>query len=223
MNNKVFEHIARSDTLVEVVIQQITTAIVTGKLEPGDKLVETHLADQLGVSRAPLREAFRHLESTGLVEKFPNRGTFVSKLTRQDVEELHAVREPLEGLAARTLASMQKRSAIITLESILAQMRLTAEQDNQHRMIELDADFHDALILLTENKLLQEVWQGAISQRLRRFLLLKRQRLYPALSAAAALHEPIIEAIARGDGDTAAREACHHVRDAGQNIGTFDE
>src|SRR5689334_6479515 len=119
MIQKVFEQIARSDPLVEVVRQQITQAIITGVLKPGDKLVEARLGEQLGVSRVPLREAFRRLEQIGLVEKIPNRGTFVSTLNEQDVKELHTVRELHEGLAARLLAERTDPAAVARLEALL--------------------------------------------------------------------------------------------------------
>jgi DNA-binding GntR family transcriptional regulator len=222
MGQKVFEQIVRSDTLVEVVIQQITDAIVTGRLQPGDKLVEAQMGQQLGVSRAPLREAFQRLEQIGLVEKIPNRGTFVSTLTERDVKELHNVRELLEGLAARMLAERRDPQAIDRLNAILDAMRQAADDGEPSRMITLDADFHDALIELSEHKLLRELWV-VMGVRLRRFLLLKRQRLYPSLADAAPLHEPIVQAIAAGDPVRAEAQARKHVLDAAQNLGYFTD
>src|SRR5258706_5751870 len=119
MSERVFEQIVRSDPLVEVVIQQITHAIVTGRLQPGDKLVEVQMGKQLGVSRAPLREAFQRLEQIGLVEKIPNRGTFVSTLTERDIKELHNVRELLEGLAARLVAERRDPQAVTQMGLML--------------------------------------------------------------------------------------------------------
>jgi DNA-binding GntR family transcriptional regulator len=220
MTDQVFEQIVRSDPLVEVVIQQITQAVVTGRLRPGDKLVEAQMGKQLGVSRAPLREAFRRLEQIGLVEKIPNRGTFVSTLTERDVKELHNVRELLEGLAARLLTERRDPQAVAKLDSILDDMRRAAEADDLSRMITLDADFHDALIELSEHKLLRELW-GITGVRLRRFLLLKRQRLYATLPEAAPIHERIVRAIASGDPARAEAEARKHVLDAAQNLGYF--
>ena len=222
MTQKVFEQIVRADPLVEVVIQQITHAIVTGRLQPGDKLVEVQMGKQLGVSRAPLREAFQRLEQIGLVEKIPNRGTFVSTLTERDIKELHNVRELLEGLAARLLAQRCDPQAIASLESILEAMRQAAAEDDQSRMITLDADFHDALIELSDHSLLRELWV-VIGLRLRRFLLLKRQRLYLSLADAAPIHEPIVRAIAAGDAVRAEAEARKHVLNAAQNLGYFTE
>jgi DNA-binding GntR family transcriptional regulator len=218
MSENNLHQIERGDPLVEVVLQKITGAIVTGELRPEDKLVETRLADQLGVSRGPVREAFRRLEQMGLVEKIPYRGTFVSTLTDHDINELHSVREPLEGLAARLLAEQQDPRALAKLEDILERMRRTAAAGQQSQIIELDAGFHDALIHLSEHKLLREIWTP-VSVRLHRFLLLKRQRLYRTLAEVTLLHEPIVQAILAGDAGAAEAAARDHVALAGRHLG----
>jgi GntR family transcriptional regulator of gluconate operon len=209
--------IERPDPLVEVVVQQIANGIIAGSLRSGDKLVETKLGEQLGVSRGPVREAFRRLEQIGLVEKIPHHGTFVSTLTQRDVEELYSVRESIEGLAARLLATRRDPQAIARLQAILEEMRQCAETGNQERMITVDADFHAALVKLSDHKLLSEIWK-IVDLRLRRFLLLKRQRLYRTLAEAALLHEPIVQAIVAGDPDRAQTEARHHVVEAGRDV-----
>ncbi len=87
--------------LTEQVSQILTEAILDGTLGPGESLIETELQKQLGVSRSPVREAFRDLEKKGLVTIIPRRGTFVKEITRKDLEENFPVRATLEGLAAR--------------------------------------------------------------------------------------------------------------------------
>jgi DNA-binding GntR family transcriptional regulator len=205
-----FEKIERTDPLAERVLQQITDAIVTGRLRPGDKIVETRLGEQLGVSRGPVREAIRHLEQMGLVEKVPYRGTFVSRLTQRDIEELHKMRELLEGLAARLLAERGDPQAVAKLQAILDEMRQAAISGEPSRMIALDADFHDTLIELSEHKLLREVWR-IVSGRLRRFLVLRRHRLYSTLEEAVQLHESVVWAIAAGDAEQAEAKTRRHV------------
>lgn len=202
-----FRQIQR-DPLVETVVQQITNAIVTGSLRAGDKLGETQLGEQLGVSRGPVREAIQRLEQLGLVEKIPYRGAFVSEITPRDIEELHAVREALEGVAARTLTDQQNETAVRALHTIVDEMRrVSAAEPSQIAM--LDADFHDTLVSSTENGLLNELWT-VVGVQLRRFLSMKRQQLY--YDQAAALHEPIVLAIAEGDADRAEKAAREHVR-----------
>lgn len=215
MHTDTFDQIDRADPLVETVLAQIMDAIVAGRLQSGDKLVEARLGEQLGVSRGPIREAFRRLEQLGLVEKIPYRGTFVSELTERDVEDLHRVRERLEGLAAQLVAESHDTEAIATLEALLNEMREAAATGDHGRMMALDADFHDALFKFSSNGLLREIWV-TVGARLRRFLLLKRRHLYPSLDKMVRMHEPIVRAISEGDPDRAEAEARHHVLEAWQ-------
>jgi DNA-binding GntR family transcriptional regulator len=86
--------------LAQQVSQVLTDAILDGRLASGEQLVETKLQAEFGISRTPLREAFRELEKRGLVEIFPRRGAFVRQLSRQDIDDNFPVRAALEGLAA---------------------------------------------------------------------------------------------------------------------------
>lgn len=214
MNDKILEQIERGD-LVQTVLDRLTEAIVTGRLKPGDKLVESQVSDQLGVSRGPVREAIRRLEQIGLVEKIPYRSTRVASLTADDVRELHDLRAPMEGLAARLVAAGQDPEAIAHLESLVRQMREAPPSVDQARMVALDVGFHDSLIELSEHGLLQELWT-IVGARLRTFLALKRERLYASPAEAAALHEPILDAIRAGDARAAEEAARRHVMAAGR-------
>jgi DNA-binding GntR family transcriptional regulator len=213
MTENVLQLIERGD-LVDQVVGEIVDAIVTGQFPPGEKLVEMQIGEQLGVSRGPVREAFRRLEQMGLVVKVPYRGTFVSTLTVDDVRELHDLRAPLEGLAARLVAEKRDPVAVARLAGILENMQETATAGDHTRTITLDADFHDSLIALAGHRLLQELWP-TIGVRLRSFLMLKRKRLYQTPREAAALHEPILQAIVAGDGPAAERAAYQHAIEAG--------
>lgn len=214
MTQNILKQIERGD-LVDQVVDGITQAIVKGQFRPGAKLVESQLGEQLGVSRGPVREAFRRLEQLGVVEKIPYRGTFVSKLTVDDVRELHDLRAPLEGLAARLMAEEPDPPAVAQLERILEEMRELPPGTDHCRVITLDADFHDSLIRLSKHHLLQELWP-TIGVRLRTFLMLKTERLYSTPAEAAALHVPIVAAIAAGDAAAAEQAASRHVREAGR-------
>ena len=218
MNENTFNQIQRADPLVESVLQNISEAIVIGRLQPGNKLVETQLAEQLGVSRGPVREAIRRLEQMGLVEKIPYRGTFVSQLTNFDIEELYSVREPLEGMAARLLAQRQDTVALDSLNAIIKGMSQAAETSDKSKIVTLDADFHDSLISLCNHKLLNEIW-APVSIRMHRFLLLKNKNRYENdLRIVVHLHTPIVDAIAAGDGTEAEMAARKHIIGAIQHL-----
>lgn len=210
MSEHSLEPIERSVSAAQKVSRQITQAIVRGELEPGQRLVEATIGEQLGVSRSPVREAFHELEQLGLVEKIPYRGVFVSTLTRDDVRELYTIREPLEGLAARLLAARNDEDAAAELQHILDAMAEAVAVGDQRRVTELNADFHDTLIGLTTHRLLQEIWP-IVGSRMRRFLFLSEPRSDMALREVVSLHEPIVQAIAAGDPERAEAEARQHV------------
>jgi DNA-binding GntR family transcriptional regulator len=210
MSEHMLEPIERSVSASQKVSRQITRAIVRGELEPGQRLVEATIGEQLGVSRSPVREAFRELEQLGLVEKIPYRGAFVSMLTRDDVRELYTIREPLEGLAARLLAERNDEDAAAELQRILDGMAEAVAAGDERGVTELNADFHDRLISLTTHRLLQEIWP-IVGSRMRRFLFLSEPRSDMALREVVSLHEPIVRAIAAGDPERAEAEARQHV------------
>ena len=96
----VFSRQKRS-TLMDRAFQQIREAIRSGKLKPGDRLVESQLAEEMQISRFPIREALRYLEKEGLVKTKPFKGTYVAQLTEKDMEELYSLRSAIEELAER--------------------------------------------------------------------------------------------------------------------------
>ena len=202
--------IDRGESLVEIVLQRMTDAIVAGEIGPDEKLVEARLAQQLGVSRGPVREAVRRLEQMGLVEKVPYLGTFVTGMSREDIEELYEVRAPLEALAARILAERENPQDVSRLREIIHDMQKAIEQDRPSQLFFHDAAFHDTLIELTENKLLAEIWK-LVSIQMRRIILMKRERPYHSLHDVVAVHQPIVDAIASKDPERAAAEARRHV------------
>jgi DNA-binding GntR family transcriptional regulator len=90
-------------TLTDQALRQIREAIRSGKLKPGDRLLETQLAEEMHISRFPIREALRYLEKEGLVQTEPFKGTYVAQLTEKDMEELYSLRSAIEELAVRIL------------------------------------------------------------------------------------------------------------------------
>jgi DNA-binding GntR family transcriptional regulator len=154
-------------SLVEQVTEFLTNAIIEGRFENGRRLVENELQRQFGISRAPIRESFRVLEKKGLVTVIPRKGTFVRKITRNDVEENFPVRACLEGLAARMATSHLQEKDIKEMESALARMREGAGENDFKSYFKHHIDFHeifinasknDTLIAILENLRQQAVW-----------------------------------------------------------------
>jgi DNA-binding GntR family transcriptional regulator len=140
--------------LVQQISQVLIQAILKRTLRGGDRLVETELQKTLGVSRSPLREAFRDLEKKGLVVIRPRRGTFVKKITRQDIEEHYPVLASLEGLAARQAHPHMDESKCKKLAGHLEAMDRAAQKDDVKSFLDHHAGFHQIYIEASQNQLL---------------------------------------------------------------------
>ncbi|MEJ2166000.1 MAG: GntR family transcriptional regulator [Desulfobacterales bacterium] len=128
--HNVFENIGLPRSLVEDIANNLSDAIIEGRIEPGQQIIETDLQRALGVSRAPIREALLKLEGQGLVRMLPRRGTFVRSITPRFIQESFTMRAWLEGLAARLTAQNLGRTGYDALDEILADMgRLASERD----------------------------------------------------------------------------------------------
>jgi DNA-binding GntR family transcriptional regulator len=156
----------RPQGLTRQISDLLTDLIMNGALKPGQQLVETELQKQLGISRSPLREAFRELEQKGLVVIVPRRGTFVREITRNDVEENFPVRACLEGLAARLAYPRMTREAIIEMGLALDNMKEAGRSEDRERYREAHSRFHDAFINTCGNQLLIDLLNKLRMQRL---------------------------------------------------------
>jgi DNA-binding GntR family transcriptional regulator len=134
----------RTLSLVDEAHRQIRSLILAGQLRPGEPLKDSVLAEQMGVSRSPVREALRLLEQSGLVEKSANRSYRISVLAAQDLPELAALRAADEGIAVRTI--VKKRIAIDPLEDSLERLRLG--QGDVVALAAADAAFHSDVVAL---------------------------------------------------------------------------
>ncbi|OFX15917.1 MAG: hypothetical protein A2Z18_00065 [Armatimonadetes bacterium RBG_16_58_9] len=139
------------DRLADFAYKTVRKQILEGTLCPGEQLIETQLADRLGVSRTPVRNALTRLEREKLVTSIPNKGSFVASLSPVDVAEIYDVREVIEGLAARLLARRITRG-----ESDLLR-ELAARADSPSATLDDDAEFHSVLIRMSGNKLLADL------------------------------------------------------------------
>lgn len=130
-------------TLHEKVCRVLREAIITGDLAPGDRLVQEELAVQLGVSRMPIREALRQLESEGLIVLEPHRGAIVRSITINEVKEIYTLRAVLEGMAVRISVPLLEEKHLARLEQLLAEME--EESTDVERFCSLNIEFHQTL------------------------------------------------------------------------------
>jgi len=140
--------------LGEQVSRILTEAILEGVLKGGDQLVEAELQKQFGISRSPLREAFRNLEKKGLVVIIPRRGTFVKRITRKDIEENFPVRAVLEGLAAREAYQKMTENALEEMSHVLQEMAKAVKENDTKAYWRNHLEFHDIFIKASSNDIL---------------------------------------------------------------------
>ncbi|WP_455582305.1 GntR family transcriptional regulator [Dysosmobacter sp.] len=145
--------------LHQEVSHYIKEAILTGQLKPGDRIVETRMAQELGVSQAPVREAIRELEFSGLLEQKPYLGTYVKRITVQDMRQFYEVRSALEKLGAESACRTANKEQIEKMETIILAMEDAANNYDVSEYVKLDAQFHDKIIETADNELLQKLWE----------------------------------------------------------------
>ena len=143
--------------LGEQVSRILTEAILEGVLKGGDQLIEAELQKQFGISRSPLREAFRNLEKKGLVVIIPRRGTFVKRITRKDIEENFPVRAVLEGLAAEQAHQKMTENALEQMSHVLQEMTEAVKENDTKAYWRNHLEFHDIFIKASGNDILIDV------------------------------------------------------------------
>lgn len=202
-------------TLADRVFEQLRTAIVEGEIPPGSKISEPVLAARYGISRGPLREALRRLESSGLIEHRPNAGARVIRLNADQLLELYAIREVLEGLAARLAAERMSEAAIAELRALLDRHRAEVERGEGQSYFqgEGDLDFHFRIVQGSGSPLLMGLLGDELYHLARMYRCqfgMRSERAPEALKE----HALVVEAIADRDGELAEWLMRRHVRAA---------
>ena len=206
-------------TLSDRVFERLQDDIVRGVLAPGSKLGEAELAERYGVSRGPLREAIRRLESRKLLERVPRAGARVASLSLPDLMEIYRVREALEGMAARLAAEAMTDEEIRGLHELLArhEQQQDLREDVAYFQREGDLDFHYRIIQGSHNRTLVELLIGELYHLVRMY---RYQFSAVANRPRKALHEHrrIVEAIEARDGEVAEMLMRRHISRARENI-----
>ena len=200
--------------LRDVVFERLRKAIVEGALKPGQRLMEVQLAEQLGVSRTPVREAIRKLELEGLVIMLPRKGAYVADMSIKDVIDLLEVRSALEGLAASLAAERMMPENIEKLKSISNELKENVENSNLAETLKKDVEFHQCIFEASgNNKLVQMI--NSLWEQVYRF----REGYMSDYNAALEIikeHEKLIGAIENGESDKASKYAREHIEKAEQ-------
>jgi DNA-binding GntR family transcriptional regulator len=194
-------------SLREQVKELVLERILDGTYQPGDRLVETRIAQELGTSQAPVREALRELESLRFVESEQFRGARVRAVSPQEMAEIYPVRAALEEVAGRE-AAKRLRGDVRALEVEVEAMRAAARDGDIHRQVEHDVRFHALIVESAGNATLLEVWRS-LRIEARTVITLLAGGIDPA--ELVEMHVPVLEALRAGDPDEAGRVLRHHV------------
>nr|WP_020660321.1 GntR family transcriptional regulator [Amycolatopsis benzoatilytica] len=188
------------------VLDELRERILTGRLQPGDRLVERELAEDLGVSRVPVREAIRSLEAEGFVAVPSPRRVVVRKLARVDVEELFEIREALESLAAGRAAERAGKPELRQLERLLTESARATQGGDGMEINAVNSRLHDEIIAIAGSRLLTTMLHPLEGQL--RWLTSQNEHWDELLEE----HRRLVEAIGSGDVARAREYAAEHVR-----------
>lgn len=211
------EPIERPD-LVDDVYARLRQAIFTGELAPGERLVEDVLASQLGVSRAPIRDALKALVRDGLVASSRRRGKIVMLLSPRDAWEVYSLRSTLEAMAIRLVMPSPAPELLEDLEATVDAMEQASLAGDHQALSSLDVQFHETLIRASGHERLFRTWESMSIQ----IRLLSRQvidNIYSDLERVPGRHGALIAAIRAGDSDAAEVQIRNHIDSVADRIG----
>jgi phosphonate utilization transcriptional regulator len=202
----------QSSSLTTVVQQEIERAILQGEYEPGSKLIEATLAQAMGVSRGPVREAFRMLEEAGLVRNEKNRGVFVRDIPIDEAVEIFDLRAVMDELVGRKLAKDITSAQLKEIKALGDSMEKAVKAEDAYNYHLLNLRFHDRLVEMAGNSKLTSIYRKLIKE----LSLFRRLNLADGwlLPISASEHRQIIKAIASGDPEAAGKAMFDHVMDS---------
>ena len=195
--------------LREVVFKTLRQSILTGELKPGERLMEIHLAEKLGVSRTPIREAIRKLELEGLVTMIPRRGAEVAKISEKNLKDVLEVRTCLDSLAVRLACQRITDEQIDDLKKACDDFVLATKTGEATAITKADVNLHDVIVRATGNERLQQMINTLSEQMYRyRFEYIKDSAYHALLIEE---HRRIYESIAARDEERAVVEITQHI------------
>ncbi|WP_317203615.1 phosphonate utilization associated transcriptional regulator [Janthinobacterium sp.] len=208
--------LVQQTSLPALVQKELERLILCGDLASGAKLNEAALAEKLGVSRGPVREAFRSLEESGLVRQEKNCGVFVRQISVEEAGEIYEVRAALEELVGRKLAAAVTPAQLKEVRALLEKMDKAAAKNNVDAYSALNLEFHDLLLRQTGNQKLLSTYRRLVNE----LNLFRRNALAQGgtLSLSSREHHEIVARIAAGDADGAGALMREHVLDSRQRM-----
>jgi len=206
------EHSNLSDKVYNILLDRI----ITRKIKPGEKLIEEELAENLGISRTPVREALNRLFKDDLIELIPRKGGYIKKLTVRDVEEVYEVREILENLSVRLAIPLIREKDIKRIEQLVQKAEKLTGKDRMKAQVNIDAELHNLIINSCGNRRLQKMIKS-LYNFIQAFRVLEAQ--HPQRSDKAfEEHKMILQALSRREAERAAELMNQHIRNTKKNI-----
>ncbi|MBR4862123.1 MAG: GntR family transcriptional regulator [Firmicutes bacterium] len=195
--------------LREIVYEELKRQILVGEIAPGTRMMEVELADVMGVSRTPVREAIRKLEKEGLVTIEPRKGAYASNISIKDMVDVLEVRQGLEGMAAAIASGKITERQKADLLNVVEKYKAAVESANIEEIIKYDEEFHSMIISISGNKTLMQVFSTVQELALRfRYIYYDDFNRYESMPRE---HQLIEEAIMSGDAEKARVAAGDHV------------
>ncbi len=203
--------VLKIESIADGVKKYLEQRIVTGKLKPGQQIKEQDLAESLGVSRPPIREALKILEAEGLITRIPNKGAFVTEIEEKDIWEIYTLKTALYGLGTRLAFDRLNDSLISKLEHIVSNMKQCIEQDPPDitRYQALNEQFHDLMLDAADHGRLKKM-AATLHNQVKRYSyrsLAERSHLQRSYK----YHKAIVDAIKKGQREKAAQLTEEHV------------
>lgn len=198
------------------VFQKLREDILSGKYKEHEELKEVAIGEELGVSRTPVREAFRQLELEGLIQIVPNKGAYVTGITAKDVKDIYMIRSLLEGLCARLATEKITKEQLEEMEENIYLAQFHASKGHMDQMAELDNRFHEILYEACDSKMLEHTLRDY-----HQYVLRVRQKTLATNTRGLASndeHRQIMEAIKAGDSAKAEQLANMHMLNAYDNM-----
>lgn len=217
LNAKILDYpVERHLTLRERIVEFVKDAIIKGRLKPGERVPESELAEMFGISRTPIREAFRQLESEGFITFTPRKGAIVSPITDKDVIEFYAIKGLLEGYAAKMACCKISDKEIRRMEDLNSQMTKCAERNDVKNFFKLDNQLHDVFLKICGNDKLYNLIYVLVQQfeRFRKTSLSLSGRMWSSVKQ----HNEIIEAFKKRDVDLVERLVKANAEKGGEQL-----
>ena len=202
--------------LRDVVFNTLRQSILTGELKPGERLMEIHLADKLGVSRTPIREAIRKLELEGLVTMIPRRGAEVAQITEKNLKDVLEVRRALDALTVELACERITEEEMEQLQDARDAFEKAIKTKDANKIAQADVVFHDIILLASRNDRLMQMLAN-LSQQMYRYRLeyVKDDEHYDRLIEE---HNTIVDAISRRDSKVGAQAIISHIDNQEKSI-----